>query len=92
MTDRKGKRAVVINNIKSGSIEQAIFVLRNSAYESGGSAGSAIVAEAQEIINNYISLVEGPIGKKSASRTTLLLIAGAVLGFFIIMAGIISFL
>ena len=59
MTSGRGKRAVIINNIKSGMIEQAIFILKAPAGESLAGAGSGIVAEAQEIINSYIDTIEG---------------------------------
>ena len=56
MTEKKGKRAVIISNIKSASIEQAIFILKSPVCDSP--ADSGIVAEAQEIINSYINTVE----------------------------------
>ncbi|MBQ3573694.1 MAG: hypothetical protein IJA16_03755, partial [Clostridia bacterium] len=80
MTGGKGKRAVIINNIKSGMIEQAIFILKSPAGESLAGAGSGIVAEAQEIINSYIDTIEGRrIGdrKKRFSKNALLI---AILG------------
>ena len=58
MTEKKGKRAVIISNIKSNSIEQAIFILKSPAYDASFDAGSGIVAEAQEIINSYINTIE----------------------------------
>ena len=59
MSRGKGKRAVIIKDIKSGIIEQAIFILKSPACEQNVSPGSVIVAEAQEIINGYISRTEG---------------------------------
>ncbi len=59
MTEHNGKRAVIISNIKSSSIEQAIFILRTPPFDSGSNgAPVGIVAEAQEIINNYINKME----------------------------------
>lgn len=58
MTEKKGKRAVIISNIKSNSIEQAIFILKTPEYEPMPAVSSGIVAEAQEIINSYISTIE----------------------------------
>lgn len=92
MVDKKGKRAVVINNIKSGSIEQAIFILKTPACESPGRVGSAIVAEAQEIINSYISMVERPIRRKGASGVKAVLLAGGAIGFLAIVAGLLALL
>ncbi len=57
MTKQKGKRAVIISNIKSETIEQAIFILKTPSYEQSA-AGSSIVAEAQQIINSYIQTME----------------------------------
>lgn len=66
MTGRNGKRAVIINNIHSDSIEQAIFILKPDRPRESSCVGSGIIAEAQEIINNYIIAVEG--GTKPAER------------------------
>ncbi len=57
MTKQSGKRAVIISNIKSDSIEQAIFILKTPQYEQS-CAGGSIVAEAQQIINSYIMTME----------------------------------
>lgn len=66
MAQHKGKKAVIISDIKSDSIEQAIFILRSTAvspvYKSKKQnlPGKGIVSEAQEIINNYIKATESP--------------------------------
>ena len=57
MIGKEGKKAVIINNIASDSIEQAIFILKPDSFEQSD-IGKNIVAEAQEIINSYISKVE----------------------------------
>lgn len=75
MTEKTGKRAVIINNIKSGSIEQAIFILKTPVFEKNG-VGSGIVAEAQEIINSYINTIEGVRPERRDGR----LIKGILLG------------
>ena len=84
MTEHNGKRAVIISNIKSSSIEQAIFILRTPPFD-GGSDGApgGIVAEAQEIINNYINKMEK---NKPANRRKrrALRIAAVVLAAFCI--------
>ena len=85
MTDRKGKRAIIINNIKSDSIEQAIFILKPSA-ESRPNSGGGIVAEAQEIINSYIKTMERAevrADKKGMRKIGVLIVGG--LGAAIIM-------
>lgn len=72
MAERRGKRAVIISNIKSQSIEQAIFILKspNSARAEQTNGGSGIIAEAQDIINSYIKSVEEPelAAKRKSSR------------------------
>ncbi len=84
MTNKKGKRAVIINNIKSESIEQAIFILKSDMGEKYSEAGSMIIAEAQEIINNYINRVERlmprPVSKK---KKIIYATVGAVLAIAI---------
>lgn len=92
MTDKKGKRAVVINNIKSGSIEQAIFILKTSAGESAGGVGSAIVAEAQEIINNYICMVEGSAKRKFTKNKKMTIFAAGAIGFLATILGLMAIL
>lgn len=73
MTAKSSRRVVIINNIKSDKIEQAIFILR------GGSLGkpdSGIIKEAQDIIDEYVKKVGGktlsspppPINSKVAKR------------------------
>ena len=56
MTAKSSRRVVIINNIKSDKIEQAIFILKGS---SGRPVDSLIVREAQDIIDNYVKKVEG---------------------------------
>lgn len=57
MTDKKSRRVVIINNIKSDSIDQAIFILKASAQE-GPKINARVVQEAQDIIDSYIRQVE----------------------------------
>ena len=60
MTDRKSRRVVIINNINSDTIDQAIFILKSDKKDAqlSKSADGDIVREAQNIINNYIRQVE----------------------------------
>ena len=51
MTNKSSKRVVIINNIKGGEIEQAIFILKS---KTASEPDSSIIAEANEIIKNYI--------------------------------------
>lgn len=55
MTAKTSKKVVIINDIKSDSIEQAIFILRTpkKEYENYRVSGS-IAGEAQNIINSYV--------------------------------------
>ena len=68
MLDKSGKKAVIISNIRSNSIEQAIFILKSNDTESVKDVGSGIVAEAQEIINNYIKRVERALPYRARRR------------------------
>lgn len=64
MTDKKSKRVVIIDNIKSETIEQAIFILKS---DTGPTAAEGSVSrEAQNIINDYLRRVEG--FKNSAAK------------------------
>ncbi len=50
MTTRFSKHAIIIDNIKSESIEQAIFILKS---QKGKALDRDIVAEAQDIVDRY---------------------------------------
>ena len=56
MTAKSSRRVVIINNIKSERIEQAIFILKG---DMGVKPDRFVVREAQEIIDNYIKRVRG---------------------------------
>ncbi len=58
MTDKKSRRVVIINNINSDSIDQAIFILKSDPATPSREVNSSIVKEAQSIIDNYIRQVE----------------------------------
>ncbi len=84
MAERRGKRAVIISNIKSDSIEQAIFILRSSSAEPTAAAvGRGIVEEAQEIINNYINTIEMPEAAERSVRSRRFAAVLAVLAFIL---------
>ena len=68
MTAKSSKRVVIINNIKSEKIEQAIFILRGSCAQK---PDRFIVREAQEIINDYINRVEGAGGEFSLAEGSI---------------------
>lgn len=87
MTESTGKRAVIINNIHSKSIEQAIFILRPTA-EMTTSVGTGIVAEAQEIINSYIMQVE-KAGKYENSKSRALKIGIAVASTLVVLSALV---
>lgn len=57
MVFKNKRQVVIINDIKSESIEQAIFILRdrNNNKEKAIGASSDIVLEAERIINSFIS-------------------------------------
>ena len=50
MTTRFSKHAIIIDNIKSESIQQAIFILKA---KKGNAIDRDIVAEAQDIVDRY---------------------------------------
>ncbi|MBE7031482.1 MAG: hypothetical protein E7401_00795 [Ruminococcaceae bacterium] len=58
MTDKKSRRVVIINNIKSDNIDQAIFILKNNRAEGHHRIKTTIVQEAQDIINSYVRQVD----------------------------------
>lgn len=68
MTDKKSRKVLIINNIKSDTIDQAIFILKGDT-PPGKSAhlDTNIADEAQEIINRYIRQVERLKGDRSGS-------------------------
>lgn len=58
MIDRKSRRVVIINNIQSDSIDQAIFILKDAKKHSERKfSEDAVAEEAQKIINDYIRQV-----------------------------------
>ncbi len=71
MTDKKSRRVMIFNNIKSDTIDQAIFILKSSPLGNRPSDATA-AGEAQEIINSYVHQVEkirsGRKRKKSHSK------------------------
>ena len=56
MTDKKSRRVLIINNIKSDNIDQAIFILKNDSATKA--SNTSVSAEAQDIIDSYIRQVE----------------------------------
>lgn len=79
MIARNAKRVVIINNIKSDKIEQAIFILKGSSSQK---VDRFIVREAQEIIDKYIKRVEAkeePVSGFPAPRRRRLRLSGGVL-------------
>ncbi len=73
MIDKKSRRVVIINNISSDTIDQAIFILKSDKTDVvSAKTDFSIVSEAQTIINNYIRQVEylksKPSGKTSKRK------------------------
>lgn len=58
MNTKSSKRVVIINNLNSANIEQAIFILKGS--EKNEEVNSKLIIEAQQIIDNYIKRMENP--------------------------------
>ncbi len=57
MIDKKSRRVVIINNLRSHAIDQAIFILKDTAFQKVATEKD-LVSEAQSIIDRYISQVE----------------------------------
>lgn len=59
MTERKSRKVLIINNIKSDTIDQAIFILKGDApLGEISTIDTSIAKEAQEIIDRYVKQVE----------------------------------
>ncbi|MEG2380174.1 MAG: hypothetical protein RSB38_00580 [Oscillospiraceae bacterium] len=85
MTAKKSKRVVIINNIKSDLIDQAIFILSSDTIEAKSDFTSTnFVDDAQNIINSYISTTK----KFSQTRYNLKNILSKFKTFFYILGGI----
>ncbi len=56
MTSKSARKVVIINDIKSARIEQAIFILKDSE---SIDCTSSILDEANKIVQNYIRQVGG---------------------------------
>lgn len=68
MTAKSSRRVVIINNIKSDRIEQAIFILRGKG---NLKPDSLVLREAQEIIDNYVHKISGTDGEISYNEALL---------------------
>lgn len=59
MKENSRKKVVIIDDVFSDTIEQAIFILRSGgAIEKAPDAGNGFLSEAQSIINAYAHTVE----------------------------------
>lgn len=58
MKNKESKKVVIIQDIKSEAIEQAIFILRSGGQVKPAPIDYRIVTEAQNIIDSYIQTVE----------------------------------
>ena len=91
MKDKKSKNVVIIRDIASDTIEQAIFILRDAGSPASlPDAGYHIVADAQNIIDAYSQSLRAPSSsrrrKYPPSRRKRMLrilsVAAAVIAFF----------
>ena len=86
MKDKKTKKVVIINDINSDTIEQAILILKNNGIATATTAGQHIVREAGNVINSYIKSVEKESDKlKKSHKNTF------VLTLFLTLAAITTF-
>lgn len=99
MLDKKSRRVVIINNIQSDTIDQAIFILKNQKAASGTKQNN-IVYEAQAIIDQYIRQVDRlkPVngqyatkkrGRKRSFTSSVLTVAAAAV-FILLVFSVIS--
>lgn len=70
------RKIVVLNNIDSPRIEQAIFILKE---EASCPDESAAVAEAQRIVDTYVKNLYAPVLKKHKKKPQLKLVVTAAL-------------
>ncbi len=81
MTDKKSRRVMIFNNIKSDTIDQAIFILKSAPLK-GRTNDATAAGEAQEIINSYVRQVESiRSGKRKKSHSKALGVAVFASGF-----------
>ena len=75
--NNKTRKIIVLNNLDSSKIEQAIFILRdNTAISTGIDA----VEEAERIVNSYLNDMNRPIlSQKKAKRPPVLFFASCIL-------------
>lgn len=99
MTDKKARNVVIINNIKSDIIDQAIFILKDPmSGKSQSTVTRDIAREAQKIIDDYIRQVNLLKGcdysqeystrknqRKTAARVLTVLTFLGVLAFSLVM-------
>ena len=81
MTAKSSRRVVIINNIKSDRIEQAIFILRG---DNEGKPSGFVIQEAQEIIDNYIHRIEGIAPMEKETRPKKKKRAGLISAFAVL--------
>ena len=92
MTDKKSRRVMIFNNIKSDTIDQAIFILKSGSLGSRSTDATA-AGEAQEIINSYVHQVEKiRSGKRKKSHNKAMGFVIFALGFSTIGAIIFNWL
>ena len=99
MKEKNSRRVVIIEDIDSNAIEQAIFILRNNGSSHVPGKGT-IVREAERIINAYVHTLErtqAGIGRKERKsrrnpaenrRNTASVLIGIAC---LILAGILTF-
>ena len=72
------RRVVILKNVNSDLIEQAILILKNSAPDEE----SSLLSEAEKIVEKYMGKKRAWNGKEATKKKALMLSLGAVfLGF-----------
>lgn len=90
MTDKKSRRVMIFNNIKSDTIDQAIFILKSAPLK-GRTSDATAAGEAQEIINSYVQQVEKLRGGRKRKKSHRRMFAFTLLGLGFSLIGMVIF-
>lgn len=73
------RKIVVLNNLNSSRIEQAIFILRDEVEVSGSDA----LSEAQRIVDMYVKSLESPTAERKEKKPGARFLLGMALYTFV---------
>ena len=69
------RRVVILKNVNSDLIEEAILILKNSASDEE----SSLLSEAEKIVEKYMGKKREWKGKQPSKKTALMLTVGALI-------------